>query len=118
LVNVIGGKAEILDNTGYLCAVEMIGLEFPPLDSVSISFPDVQMLYCFNAANLSEWEKYVLIKSMLVYTKEKSIAKWINWNPADLSRFMSLGRKIEERAIEKELEKNFKENMRLEEFFK
>lgn len=115
-VNVHEGKAELLDNRGYLRVARMMGLEHPPLEITRTSFVDVRMLQSFFLVRgeLSEWEQYKLFVGMLRHTKVKTLAKWLDWNERCLRSFLDLGGRIENRNPADELlEKMVRKKIRL-----
>ena len=97
MVNVVKGRAELIDDISFLLAVKEVGIVFPPLNITKISFVDVNMYQCylFLKKEISEWQKYLLIKSMLEHSKIRAVAKMLETSEYKLESFLRHGQKIE-----------------------
>lgn len=97
MVNIVKGSVELVDDISFLLAAKEMGITFPPLSITKISFIDVCMYQCylFIKEEISEWQKYLLIKSMLEHSKTKMVAKMLEMSEHQLGSFLRQGQKIE-----------------------
>lgn len=97
MVNVMKGSAELVDDVSFLLAAKEMGIIFPPLNITRISFVDVSMYQCylFLRKEISEWQKYLLVKSMLEHSKIRAVTKMLEMSERQLESFLRHGQEIE-----------------------